>query len=124
MRIVKKPMSKTVKAAEDIDNVPVDDNKPVEVDPQDSVEVAPEATELLFETEDVAQLLAEVTDSEVTVDTDDNSDDVTFTVDNTPYVVSPEGDEELLESSKKIFKGAKNVSASKVVRRGARRRIK
>lgn len=73
------------------------------------VEVDPEATELLFEAEDVAELLAEVTgqDVEVTVNDDDTVD---FGVGEDIYTVSAEGDEELLEASTRVLK--KSVSAS------------
>lgn len=117
MRIVKKPMSK-VKAAEEVEEIV---ETPVEVgEGEAEVEVAPEATELLFETEDVAELLAEVTDSEVVVDVDDDTEEITFTVDEVPYVVEPEGDEEILETSRRVLKGKKAVKASKV-RRGAKK---
>lgn len=101
MRIAKKPMKK-IKAAEEMIEAPV----------EQEVEVAPEATELLFETEDVAQLLAEVTDSEVTVDIDDDSDQIVFTVDDDEYTVEPEGDEEILEATRKVLKGKKGIKAS------------
>lgn len=114
MRISKKPM-RSVKAADEMIDMPESD-----------VEVAPEATELLFETEDVAQLLAEVTDSEVTVDVDDASDQIVFTVDDQEYSVEPEGDEEILEASTKILR-KKPVKASTVRKnrmKGAKRVIR
>lgn len=114
MRIAKKPMRK-VKAAEEV----IEETPALEVE----VEVAPEATELLFETEDVAQLLAEVTDSEVVVDVDDEADQIVFTVDGDEYAVEPEGDEEILETSRKVLRGKKSVKASTSRRRvaGAKR---
>lgn len=96
MRVVRKPMRRVVAAEE----------------PEATVDVTPEATELLFETEDVAQLLAEVTDSEVTADVDSESDSVVFTVDGDEYTVEPDGDEEILETSRRQFRGKKSVRAS------------
>lgn len=137
MRIVKKPSSKVnantnprmnrrrIRAAEE--DVATETQAPEETsapDTEELVDVTPEATELLFETEDVAQLLAEVTDSEVAVDVDDDTDEITFTVNDTPYVVEPEGDEEVLEATRKPLKGKKAVKAgTKIARRvrGAKR---
>ena len=78
----------------------------------EEVEVTPEATDLLFETEDVAELVSEVTEQEVTAEvTDDGA--VEFTVgEDDVYTVTPEGDEEVLEAVKKPFKGKKSVKAS------------
>lgn len=112
MRIAKKPTKmKTVRAAEEVAEVA-------------EVDVTPEATELLFETEDVAQLLAEVTESEVVVDVaDDDSDTIVFSVDGDEYVVEPEGTEEILEATRRPLRGRKSVKASTRRRRvaGARR---
>ena len=79
------------------------------------VEVAPEATELVFETEDVAQLVAEVTGEDVEVEADENR--VVFTVGDYDYTVEPEGTEEILESSTKVLCGKKAVKASSKARR-------
>ena len=68
-----------------------------------SVSVAPEATELVFETEDVAELLAEVTGNDVEVVADEN--EITFTVGDTDYTVESEGGEEVLEASTKVVRG-------------------
>ena len=73
--------------------------------------VAPEATDLLFEAEDVAELVAEVTGQEVEVTVEDDS--VTFTVGEDEYTVEPEGDEEILEASRKVLTGKKAVAASR-----------
>ena len=85
-----------------------------------AIDVAPEASDLLFEAEDVAQLVAEVTGQDVAVTSDD--DVVTFEVGDDAYTVEAEGDEEILESTSRPLRGKKRVSASKrVVRRSARR---
>lgn len=85
--------------------------EPVEVETVvEDVEIDPSATELVFETEDVAQLIAEVTGDTVEVTADENA--VVFTVGDADYTVEPEGDEEILETSRKILKGKKAVAAS------------
>lgn len=88
------------------------------------IDVAPEATELLFEADDVAELVAEVTGEDVSVEVADEG--VEFTVGEDVITVEPEGDEELLEASTRI-RGRKAVKAStrararkRVVRRGRR----
>lgn len=76
------------------------------------VEVDPAATELLFEAEDVAELVAEVTGQtvEVTVNDDDTVD---FNVGDDTFTVSADGDEELLEASTRVMRGSKKrVAAS------------
>ena len=60
--------------------------------------VEPEATDLLFETEDVADILAEATGEDVAVSSDPETEAVTFDVGGEQYEVTPEGDEEILES--------------------------
>lgn len=128
MRIVKKANKKSVKAScvtrKPLKAVKADEEiEETEVAPEaPEAEVAPEATELLFETEDVAQLLAEVTDEDVTVDVDDDTDEIVFTVADEEYTVAPDGEEELLEASTRIM-GKKRVSAaSKLRKRPMRRR--
>ena len=112
--VTRKPL-KAVKADEGVEETPVPEETP-------DTEVAPEATELLFETEDVAQLLAEVTDEDVTVGVDDDTDEIVFTVADEEYTVAPDGEEELLEASTRIM-GKKRVSAaSKLRKRAVRRR--
>lgn len=112
--VTRKP-SKAVKADEEVEETEVAPEAP-------EAEVAPEATELLFETEDVAQLLAEVTDEDVTVDIDDDTDEIVFTVADEEYTVAPDGEEELLEASTRIM-GKKRVNAaSKLRKRPMRRR--
>nr|DAJ50960.1 MAG TPA: hypothetical protein [Caudoviricetes sp.] len=88
------------------------------------VEVDPEATDLLFEAEDVAELVAEVTGEAVDVTVDDDS--VTFAVGDDEYTVEAEGDEEMLEASTKIMKGKRRVAASTrrvPARKPAQRRV-
>lgn len=124
MRIAKKPMSakKVVRAAEEVVDETMKDLPPVEAPVAD---VDPAATDLLFETEDVAQLLAEVTESEVTADVDEDTDAIVFTVNDQEYLVEPEGDEEILEATHKSLRGKKSVKASTARKRlaGARRRV-
>lgn len=72
--------------------------------------VAPEASDLLFEAEDVAELVAEVTGAPVEVTADDTT--VVFTVGEDEYTVEAEGDEEILETSRRTFRGKRTVAAS------------
>ena len=74
------------------------------------VMVAPEATDLLFEAEDVAELVAEVTGEDVEVVADEAG--VTFTVGDEEITVEPEGDEEILEAVRKNVRGKRPVKAS------------
>lgn len=78
------------------------------------VDVAPEATDLLFEAEDVAELVAEVTGEVVEVTADE--DEVVFAVGEgenaEEYTVTAEGDEEVLECVRKNVRGKRAVAAS------------
>lgn len=76
------------------------------------VEVAPEATALLFETEDVAELLAEVTGEPVSVEAEDGDDTIKFTVGENEYTVEPDGDEEILEAVRKPLANKRKIAAS------------
>lgn len=79
--------------------------------------VDPEASDLLFEAEDVAELVAEVTGEPVDVTADE--DTVTFAVGEDEYTVQAEGDEEILEATRRPLKRKNTVAASS--RKGARR---
>lgn len=72
--------------------------------------VAPEASDLLFEAADVAELVAEVTGEPVEVTADETT--VTFAVAGDEYIVEADGDEEILETSRRNFRGKKPVAAS------------
>lgn len=87
---------------------------------EEFIDVAPEATDLLFEAEDVAELVSEVTGEEVQVEADE--DVVTFTVGEDEFQVIAEGDEEILEAVRKPMAGKKAVksSAKKAQRRPVR----
>lgn len=91
-------------------------NKKVARPVKAETEVATEATELLFEAEDVAEILAEVSGEDVEVTAD--GDVVTFAVGEDEYVVEAEGDEEYVESSVSI-KNKKAVAASTRTRKAA-----
>lgn len=115
---------RAIKAGEEfeddmIDEAPVVDDVEDEVE---DVEIAPEATELLFEVEDVAELVAEVTGEDVTVDADENV--VEFTIgDDEVYTVEPDDDAELVESAKacrKPVKASRRV-AKRSIRKTSRR---
>lgn len=105
--------ARPVKAAEEIEEEVVEDAA--------DVAVAPEASDLLFEAEDVAELLAEVTGQNVAVTAEE--DQVTFEVGEDEYVVEAEEDVETLASTKKPLQNKKAVKASRKVapRRAVRR---
>ena len=96
---------------EQIDDMPADDDAGVDVDP--------EAAELLFETEDVAELIAEVAGVPVEVTVEDGGD-VKFAVGEDEFTVTPEGDEEFVESSTRIARKKRAIRASST--RGTARR--
>lgn len=113
MYINKNNRSRRVFADDEIDQevqAPVDDEM-MDGEGEADVNVDPEATELLFETDDVAQLVAEVTEMPVDVVVDE--DEVVFTVGDVDYTVEPEGDEELLAAATRVRRGKKPVKASK-----------
>lgn len=119
MVIHRKRSTKAIKADDELD---VEDELP-EVEDFD-VEVSPEATELLFETEDVAQLLAEVTQQPVDVDTADDGESVEFTVGKDVYTVESEGDEEVLESVRKPFKRKKAIKSSRQMSKNIKKPVR
>ena len=103
-----------IRAAEDdfapempIEDVPMDE---VPETADGGVDVDDSAYGLLFETEDVAELVAEVTGQEVEVKADDES--VVFTIGEDEYTVTPEEDTEVLESVRRPLRGRRRVSAS------------
>lgn len=119
---------RSIKADVDFDDVPVDeapvDDMPAEdidlpADDDASVTVDDAATELLFEAEDVAELVSEVTGLPVDVTVDE--DEVVFAVGDDEFTVTPEGDEEVVEQSTRMRKGARRVAASRRLQRPASR---
>lgn len=119
MVIYSKRSTKAIKADDELD---VEDELPEVEDT--NVEVSPEATELLFETEDVAQLLAEVTQQPVDVDTADDGESVEFTVGDDVYTVESEGDEEVLESVRKPFKRKKAIKSSRQISKNIKKPVR
>lgn len=112
MRVnLRKGNGRRVVADEEIDEV-----KDVDTD---DVSVESSAEGLLFEVQDVAQVIAEITGQDVEVSTDDETDEVEFAVGDEVYTITPDGDEEEVVSSRQISK--RPVRASRI-RRGARRR--
>ena len=91
------------------------------IEEEGGVDIAPDASDLLFEAEDVAQLVAEVTGQDVAVTVDEDA--VVFEVGEDEFTVEAEGDEEILESTRKPLRNKRTVKASKkAVRRSARRK--
>lgn len=80
---------------------------PVATDGAGDVDVDPKATDLLFEAEDVAELVAEVTGEPVEVEVDDDGNSVKFTVGEDEFNVEAEGNEEILESVRTRKKAVK-----------------
>jgi seryl-tRNA synthetase len=77
-------------------------------------DIAPEAMDLLFEVEDVAQVIAEITGADVEVTAD--SGEVTFDIADENYdsiTIEAEGDEEIVEESVRAKKNTRTVSASR-----------
>ncbi len=76
-------------------------------------DIADEATDLLFEAEDVAELIAEVTGEDVDVATD--GDTVEFSVGEETYTCDAEPSDEVVESATRIprmSRSKRRVSAS------------
>ena len=112
VRASRAALRRSVKADEEIvDDIPAE-VEDVEIPAEEAeVTVDESATELLFEAEDVAELVAEVTGEAVDVTVDDT--EVIFTIGDDEYTVTPEGDEEVVEQSTRMRKGARRVSASR-----------
>lgn len=92
----------------EMDDTVVED---VEGEGDADVVVDPEASDLLFEAEDVAELVAEVTGETVEVTVDD--DFVEFAVGDDVFTVEAEGDEEILEAAtSRNMRGKRTVAAS------------
>lgn len=85
---------------------------PDEVDEVDAAE-----TDLLFEASDVAELLAEVTGEAVDVTVQDDGESVDFAVGDDVFTIQAEGDEEILETSRRSLRGKRPVAASRNVNR-------
>lgn len=120
MRVnLRKGNGRRVVADEEIDEI--DEVKDVDIDDEDTDDVSVESSAegLLFEVQDVAQVIAEITGQDVEVSTDDETDEVEFAVGDEVYTITPDGDEEEVVSSRQISK--RPIRASRA-RRGARRR--
>lgn len=114
---------RAIKADDEIDDIPTPaDDAPIDDAPivdEAEVTVDEAATELLFEAEDVAELVSEVAGLPVDVEVDE--DQVVFTVGDDEYTVTPEGDEEIVEQSRRMSKSARSVRAGRRIVRPARR---
>lgn len=85
-------------------------------------EVSEEASELLFEASDVAELLAEVSGEDVDVTADGET--VEFGVGEETYTCTAEPTDEVVESSTRVRKNARRVAASSTVRRPAGKAVR
>lgn len=85
-------------------------------------DVAPEASDLLFEAEDVAELVAEITGEDVSVEADEST--VTFEVAGESYTCEAEEGLEEVESCTRIRsrRPVKASSIGRAPRKAARRR--
>lgn len=92
-------------------------NMPEVPEVPDEVDAA--ETDLLFEASDVAELLAEVTGEAVDVTVQDDGESVDFAIGDDVFTIQAEGDEEILETSRRSLRGKRPVAAS---RRPAARR--
>ena len=81
-------------------------------------------TGLLFEAEDVAQLITEITGEDVDVAPSDDGEYVDFTVGDEVYTVEAEGDEEILESVRRPIAKKRSVAASRQVKNTERKPVK
>lgn len=109
MKIQTRRTTKAIKADDEIDETVDDVDTAVE-----------EEADLLFESEDVAELLAEVTGEAVDMEVTDDA--VVFTVGDEEFEITPEGDEESLEACTKTRKRAVQAATktrSARTRRGA-----
>lgn len=114
--------SQQIKADEDLDTEDVDNTPDVEEDVDTDVDVAPEAADLLFETDDVAQLVADVTQQPVDVEVSDDNNSVDFTVGDDVYTVESDDSDEIVEcyhpkKSAKVAASKRVGSKKRVVRR-------
>lgn len=92
---------------------------PVEEEDAGEVNIEPAATELLFETDEVAQLVAEVAGQDVDVTVDDETGETIFAVGEDEFTVTPDEDVEVLESTRKPLRDKRTIKAS--TKRPARR---
>ena len=112
---------KIVKAEDEIkeiDDIDVDDD--VDFDDADFEDAPVEESEILFEAEDVAEVLAEATGEPVDYTVDDETTEVTFTVGENEITVTPEGDEEVVEESTRV-RGRKIAASRKMTRKPERK---
>lgn len=96
-----------ITAAEDVEEQVVDNGAE---EGAEGVIVDEGASDLLFEAEDVAELLAEVTGQPIEVTADEGN--VVFAVGDDEFTVEAEGNEEILESVRKPLRGKRAVAAS------------
>ena len=80
-------------------------NAKIVADEEVVVDVAPEVIETVFEADDVAELVAEITGEDVQVATDDETGAVEFTIGDTSYTIEPEEGDEVLEATVRTCSG-------------------
>lgn len=75
-------------------------------------DIGEEVTDLLFEAEDVADLVANVTGEDVAVEVSEDGETVEFNIGDETYSCTAESTDEIVESASRINRGTKKVSAS------------
>lgn len=74
--------------------------------------ISEEVTNILFEAEDVAELVANVTGEDVGVEVSNDGETVEFNVGDETYSCTAESTDETVESASRINRGTRKVSAS------------
>lgn len=124
VRASRAAMRRPIKADDEFDEELTIDDEDFDAAPAEDAEVnvEAEASELLFEAEDVAELVSEISGQPVDVTVDE--DQVVFTVGDDEFTVTPEGDEEIVEESTRMRR-ARTVKASNKMpaRRPSARRV-
>lgn len=87
-----------------------------EIDEGEVGEVDVADTDLLLEPEDVAELVAEITGEAVEVTVNDDGNSIDFAVGEDVFTIEAEGDEEILETSRRALRGKRPVRASRNAR--------
>lgn len=113
----KRPVSASrefVRSDEEIDDIDetFDEEIPAEDDFVEEEEGYEEQS-LLFDADDVAQVLAEATGESVDYTVDDETLEVSFAVGDQEITITPEGDEEVVEESTRV-RGSKIAASRKV----------
>ena len=116
--------SRKIYSEDEIVDVDIEEDIDDDTYDEGGVSVDESASDLLFEVEDVAELVSEVTGETVEVTAEEDGV-VTFAVGDDEYTVEAEGDEEIVESATRV-RGKRSVKASRRLpaKRPAKRPVK